>query len=91
MILQQIVRSCTNAHVARAALASIGGDFAEHFAAEELRWNLPPGMLTTLIVKGFWDQAGLDQRENLSEAAHGADQPILSGPRYILSQSALLR
>ena len=31
--LREIVRTCSNAHVAQAAVASIGGDFARRFAA----------------------------------------------------------
>jgi hypothetical protein len=53
MVLREIVQTCSNAEVAKAALASIGGKFAEHVAAEASRSNLTPGMLTSLIVKEF--------------------------------------
>ena len=39
--LREIVRTCSNVHVARAALASIGGEFAERFAGlARFRQNL---------------------------------------------------
>jgi hypothetical protein len=91
MVVQQIIRSCSNMHVAHAAVISIGGDFAEHLATEELRWDLPSGMLAALIVREFSARADDDQRARVRKAAHDADQPILSGLRYILLQSALLR
>ncbi len=91
MILHQIVRTCSNAHVARAALVSIGGDFAADIAAEAARINLSSGTLVSVMVKEFSARAGDDQRTRVEEAARGSDQPILSGLRYILSQSTLIK
>ena len=85
MILREIVHTCSNAHVARAALASIGGDFAAHFAAKASRRNMPVGVLAARMVKEFSIAAADEEWDGVDEAVRGADQPILSGLRYILS------
>jgi hypothetical protein len=88
MVLKEIVRTCSNAEVANVALAWIGGKFTERIAAEASRSNLTPGMLTSLIVKEFSANASFDQMADVSAAASGTDQPVLSGLRQILIQSA---
>ena len=85
MILREIVHTCSNAHVARAALASIGGDFAQQFAAKASRRNMSAGVLAAHMVKEFSIKAVDEEWEGVDEAVRGADQPILSGLRYILS------
>ena len=89
MVLKEIVQTCSNAEVAKAALASIGGKFAEHIAAEASRSNLTPGMLTSLIVKEFSANASVEQMADVNSAASGTDQPVLSGLRQILIQSTV--
>lgn len=84
--LREIVRTCSNAHVARAAVASIGGDFAERFAVDASRRDLPSGVFAARLVRDFATRAGQEEREGLCEATRGADQPILSGLRYILDR-----
>ena len=89
MVLKEIVKTCSNAEFTNAALASIGGRCAEHIAAEASRSNLTPGMLTSLIVREFSDNASLDQKADVDAAAFGTEQPVLSGLRQILIQSAI--
>ena len=84
--LREIVRTCSNAHVARAAVASIGGDFAERFAVDASRRDLPSGVFAASLVRDFAIEAGKDDWEGVCEATRGADQPILSGLRYILDR-----
>jgi hypothetical protein len=88
MTVQEIFHTCSNAQVARAALVSIGGDFAARFAAEALRRNMTPGMLVAHVVREFSNGAADERRDGVDAAARGSDQPILSGLRYILSQAA---
>jgi hypothetical protein len=90
MIVEEILRTCSNVNVAGAALASIGGDLAENFATKASHANLPAGVLVALIVKAFSEQASFDQKCDVRRAAHGTDQPILSGLRHILAQSGSL-
>jgi len=86
MIVREIVHTCSNVHVARAALASIGGDFARYFAAKASSRNLPAGVLAAEIVKDFAHSAAEEEWDGVDEAARCSDQPILSGLRYILVQ-----
>jgi hypothetical protein len=88
VIVHEIVRTCSNIH---AALASIGGDFAAQFAAEARRRNMSAGMLAAELVKEFSNKAADEERDNVIAAARGADQPVLSGLRHILSQSSPFR
>jgi hypothetical protein len=85
MIVREIVHTCSNAHVARAALASIGGDFARQFTAKASSWNLSAGVLAARLVKEFARNAGDEEWDCIDEAVRRADQPILSGLRYILT------
>jgi hypothetical protein len=84
--LREIVRTCSNVHVARAALASIGGEFAARFAADASRRDLPSGVLAARMVRAFAIHAGDDERRKVDAVARGADQPVLVGLRYILAR-----
>ena len=83
--LREIVRTCTNVHIASAALASIGGEFAERFAADASRRDLPSGVLAARMVRAFDVHARADERRSAEAATHGADQPVLAGFRHILA------
>jgi hypothetical protein len=85
MILREIVHTCSNAHIARAALVSIGGEFAQRFSANAARRNMPAGVLAAQMVREFSAKAADEEWDGVDEAVRGADQPILSGLRYILS------
>ncbi len=84
--LREIVRTCSNAHVAHAALASIGGEFAQRFAADASRRDLTTGVFAARLVRDFAIAADQDEWEGVKAATRGADQPILSGLRYILDR-----
>jgi hypothetical protein len=86
MIVREIVRTCSNPHVARAAVVSIGGEFARRFSSNAAKRNLPSGHFAAGIVRRFSRQAGASDWRGVDEAIRGADQPILSGLRYILEQ-----
>ena len=90
MIVREILRTCSNPHVARAAVASIGGDFARRFSRDAAKRNLTSGILAASLVRRFSRQAGAREWEGIDEATRGADQPILSGLRYILENGAEL-
>ena len=84
--LREIVRTCSNVHVARAALASIGGEFAARFAADASRRDLPSGVLAARMVRAFATHAAADERRTVEAVTRGADQPVLVGLRYILAR-----
>ena len=84
--LREIGRTCSNPHVARAALVSIGGEFARRFAADASRCDLPSGVLAARFVSAFAENADDEDWRRVAAATRGADQPILSGLRYILDR-----
>jgi hypothetical protein len=90
MIVREIVRTCSNPHVARAAVASIGGDFARRFTSDAAKRNLSSGLFAAGLVRRFSRQAAARDWEGVGEATRGADQPILSGLRYILERGVEL-
>ncbi len=84
MITREIVTTCSNPHVARAAVASIGGDFARQFSREAADRRLSSGMLASRLVGGFARTASDSDWEEVEDAIRGADTPILAGLRRIL-------
>jgi hypothetical protein len=85
MTLREIIRTCSNAHVAEAAVVSIGGEFALRFAAEAARRDLPSGAFAARLVRDFATKAERKGLRRVVAATRGADQPILSGLHVILS------
>ena len=90
MIVREILRTCSNPHVARAAVASIGGDFAQRVSRDAAKRNLSSGLFAAGLVRRFSRRAGERDWEGVGEATRGADQPILSGLRYILERGVEL-
>jgi len=90
MIVPEILRTCSNPHIARAAVASIGGDFARRLSRDAASRNLTSGIFAARLVRRFSRAAGAREWEGVDEAVRGADQPILSGLRYILENVAEL-
>ena len=86
MIVREIVSTCSNPHIARAALASIGGDFARRFERDAANRNLPSGMLAANLVRHFVHRASNSDWQGVGEATRNTDMPILSGLRYILER-----
>ena len=87
MVAREIVSTCSNPHVARAALASIGGDFARRFERDAANRNLSSGIFASRLVRHFVRRAGDSDWEGVGEVTRGADMPILSGLRYILERA----
>ena len=81
MHTREIIRTCSNAHVARAALDSIGGDFAAEINVKARELNRSVGVFVADVIKDFSHEADDDEWDGLDEAGRGADQPILSGLR----------
>jgi hypothetical protein len=86
MIVREIVLTCSNPHVARAAVLSIGGDFARRLSRDAAKRNLTSGAFAAVLVRRFSRHAGDGDWKGAGEATHGADQPILSGLRFILDR-----
>jgi hypothetical protein len=90
MMVREIVWTCSNPHVAHAAVASIGGAFARRFSQGAAKRNLTSGIFAADLVRRFSRQAGERDWRGADQATRGADQPILSGLRYILERSVEL-
>jgi hypothetical protein len=88
VIVREILLTCSNPHVARAAVASIGGDLAQRVSRDAAERNLTSGIFAAGLVRRFSRAAGARDWEGVDEATRGADQPILSGLRYILEHGA---
>ncbi|SRR5271167_4592537 len=86
MIVREIVVTCSNPHVASAAIASIGGDFARRFERDAADRNLSSGTLASCLVRDFARRADDGDWESVGEATRGADTPILAGLRFILER-----
>ncbi len=88
MIYREIVHTCSNSEVARAAVVSIGGEVARRFAADASKRELSSGAWAARLVREFADKADEVEWHRVSAAAYGSDQPILGGLRYILERGA---
>ena len=86
MIVHEIVVTCSNPHIARAAVASIGGEFARQFSRDAASRQLSSGLLASRLVRHFARRAEDSDWEGLGEATRGSELPILSGLRYILER-----
>jgi hypothetical protein len=84
MLVSDLIHSCSNEHVAQAALMSIGGRFAErvHVVAQEKGLNV--GRFVAAIVCDFARRADDGVLEALREKILGSDQPLLKGLRAVL-------
>jgi len=88
VVYREIVQTCSHIEVARAAVDSIGGDFARMFAAEAARRNLAVGEYAARLVSRFAARADEIDLHHVSEAADHSDLPLLAGLRYILENAA---
>ncbi len=87
-LIADLIHSCSNEKVARAAVASIGGGFAERVHAAACDGGVNTGRLVAIIVRDFGRKSNEQTRQNLRLKIAGADQPLLFGLRHIV-ESAL--
>lgn len=84
MLVRDLVNSCSNVHVAEAAVVSIGGAFARRVRAEAARTGLRPGAWAADAVRRFRSDARPADLDRLQQALYGEDQPVLHGLRLIV-------
>lgn len=87
MIYREIVHTCSHPAVARAAVDSIGGDFARKINFEASRRRVTPGALAADLVRRFAASADEIDWQQVTAAANESDLPILSGLRLILERA----
>ena len=91
MIAREIVTTCSNPHVARAAVASIGGEFEIRVAREAAHRDFSTGALASHLVRDFARHADEAQWDALDDAICGAQLPILAGLRFIIERGLKTR
>ena len=87
MLMDDIFHSCSHEKVAQAAVASIGGAFADRVRQVAAVRGLTPGAFAASAVRRFDRTASSDARDILRRALRGTDQPVLHGLRLILEPS----
>ncbi len=86
MMVREIVSTCSNPHVARAAVVSIGGDFARRFELDAANRKMASGALASRLVRHFVRRADERDWEGARAATRNTDMPVLSGLRFILER-----
>ena len=86
MIYREIVHTCSNSYVADAAVISIGGAVARAVTDDANRHAMSRGDYAAKLVREFARRADDGDQRGVLAAAHGSEQPILSGLRYILER-----
>ena len=84
-MLEEILRSCSNSHIAGAAAASIGGAFAARMRLLAGAAGMSEGAFVAREVIRFAEEASDDQRSDLAAALQGSDQPILLGLQLMIA------
>ncbi len=90
MIVREIIATCSNPHVARAAINSIGGDFARRLDRQAADRNLSSGRFAERLVRKFATKADEADWDGVWEAIRGSEMPVLSGLRYLLERACEL-
>lgn len=84
MVIADMIHSCSNAHVAKAAVSCIGGVFADRVAAAARQRGMETGGFVAVLVQDFARAADGEAMMALSRDIAGADQPILQGLALVL-------
>jgi hypothetical protein len=90
MVIVDLINSCSNDKVAQAALASIGGHFAERVRAAAGDKGLSVGKYVVLAVREFASRTDKAAQEAMRVRVVRDDQPLLRGLREVL-EAALER
>ena len=91
MRLREVLRACSNARVAEAAVASIGGPAWVRLCVEAEADGGAPGELAAQLVREFDDHACPAMRASVEDAMRGSELPVLTGLRHILAHALLRR
>ena len=84
MSIEEIVHTCSHEKVAQAAVASLGFDFASRVRTEAESHGIAMGTFVARVVLEFGAAADAGERKAVYRAMDRADQPLLSGLRFIL-------
>jgi len=84
-LIAEIIHTCSHERVAHAAVVSMGSAFAGKVGATAGACGLSIGAFTARAVREFDAFSGEAERQAVSKAMDGSDQPILTGLQLILS------
>ncbi|MCX7900179.1 MAG: hypothetical protein N2444_08885 [Methylocystis sp.] len=84
MLIADLIHSCSNDKVAQAALACIGGRFADRVRAAAHEKGVSVGKFVAFAVRDFARRADEAAHAALREKISGDDQPLLMGLRVVL-------
>ena len=84
MLIEEIIRSCGNANVAQAAVASIGRNFAAEIATAAQSYGLEIGAFIVLSVERFARHGDEGELRSVLSAMDAAQEPVLAGLHRIL-------
>jgi len=87
MLVAELIRSCSHAKVAEAAIHSIGPDLVREVELRAQERGLASGAYVAQSVQGFAGSARPHDWRRLSARIEGVDMPILTGLLYILERS----
>jgi len=86
MSIDEIVHTCSNEDVARAAVASIGFSFVSRVKSAADLVGVSIGTFTARAVRSFADEAPASEKREVLRAMFRSDQPILRGLEAILER-----
>lgn len=86
MLVAELIRSCSHAKVAEAAIHSIGPDLAHEVRLRAQERGLDAGDYVAQSVQIFASSAHPQDWSRLSSRLRGVDMPILAGLHYILER-----
>ncbi len=89
MTLREVLRTCSNAEVAEAALRSIGGGLFFAIAAEAQRRGRPLGKFGAELVRDFEDSAGPVVWASAEQAMRDAEHPVLAALSVVAARGLL--
>ncbi len=84
MLIEEIIRSCSNDQVAQAAVASIGKNFLSEVSDRATAYDMSVGAFTALSVDRFLRHGDEGELRSVAEAMRGSQEPVLSGLHRIL-------
>lgn len=87
MLIADMIHSCSNDKVAQAAVACIGGHFAERVRLAARENGLNAGRFVAIVMRDYALRANDEARAMLRGKIAGADQPILRGLYYVVEQA----
>lgn len=84
MLIEEIVRSCSNDRVAEAAVSSIGRRFRAEVSDRATAYDMSVGAFTVLSVERFLRHGDEAELRSVVEAMKKSQEPILAGLHRIL-------